>query len=162
MICCTRNNCTSCHCGSACECEGHFYPKMSWDIGHKIYDLPLFVFTSSSWLSLLMTGGIQMTTTIFTHQLDFNIWSLSFSQELDIHTYIYSNVLLLSPYFFNNIIIILKLRLRVLDVLLIRANFTTEWQVGRDKNLLTPVHPTLCYQGTPVLHPPYSFGIDKI
>ena len=48
----TGNKCASwLHCGSACDGEGHFYPQMSWDIGHKTFDLPSLYITSSPWLS---------------------------------------------------------------------------------------------------------------
>ena len=58
MICCTENNCTSwLHCGSACDSKGYLHLQMSWDIGHKTFDLPSFVlFLTSVGLSLLATG----------------------------------------------------------------------------------------------------------
>ena len=52
----TGNNCASwLHCGSACDCKGHFHLQMSWDIGHKTFDLPSLYITSSTCLSLLIS-----------------------------------------------------------------------------------------------------------
>ena len=64
MTCCTGNNRIFCHCGSACVCKGHRYLQMSWDIGHKTFDLPSLVPTPlpgslSSWLRRSM--WIKMT-----------------------------------------------------------------------------------------------------
>ena len=57
MICCTENNCTSwLHCGSACDSKGYLHLQMSWDIGHKTFDLPSLLFTSSFCLCFLLTG----------------------------------------------------------------------------------------------------------
>ena len=77
MTCCTVNNCISrLHCGSACESKGHFHLQMSWDIGHKTFDLPSFVLSSSLWLSFSMTKEI-------TVNINCNSWSITFPKNSD-------------------------------------------------------------------------------
>ena len=67
MICCTENNCTSwLHCGSACDSKGYLHLQMSWDIGHKTFDLPSFVL-----LSFTMTEEIPVN-------INCNSWSITF------------------------------------------------------------------------------------
>ena len=82
MICCTENNCTSwLHCGSACDSKGYLHLQMSWDIGHKTFDLPSFVLSSSLWLSFSMTKEI-------TVNINYNSWSITFTKnyEWDFHS----------------------------------------------------------------------------
>ena len=69
---CTANICTSSHCGSACDRKCHCYLQMHWDIGHKTFDLPFFVLSSSHWLSFTMTGEIII-------KINFNSWSITFT-----------------------------------------------------------------------------------
>ena len=77
MTCCTVNNCTSClHCGSACDCKGQLYLQMSWDIGHKTFNLSSFVLSSSPWLSFSMTKEI-------TVNINCNSWSITFPKNSD-------------------------------------------------------------------------------